>query len=118
MSRLLITLACGLILLASTAPAWSHELVDVNGKPISTHEHVWRQQEYGTDYRQGHSVNNAQGNITVWSPNTYRGYNAGSTVRFARPVPMTGKSSAKDHTPNMNSTSESTYGTSRTRDNG
>jgi hypothetical protein len=118
MKRLFSTLVCAVFFLLSAAPLWSHELVGVNGQVISTHQHVWRQQEYGSDYRQGHSVNNAQGSITIWSPNTYQGYNAGSAVRFARPELHTQRSKVQDHKPNIKSTSPNVYGKSRVRDNG
>jgi len=36
--------------------------------PGSTHGHVRQQLEYGRGYRYGHSVNNALGDIVIWSP--------------------------------------------------
>jgi len=101
MYKRMISLFSGVALLAFSFPLSSHELVDINGKPVNSHQHVWRQQEYGSDYRQGHSVDNAQGSITVWSPNTYQGYKAGSSVKFARPVPYTKASKADDHRPEV-----------------
>jgi len=95
-SKKIITLIFGSTLLTSALPLQSHEVVDINGKPVTTHTHVWRQQSYGTDYRQGHSVDNALGNITIYSPNTYKGYSAGSSVRFARPVPYSKPAKAED----------------------
>jgi hypothetical protein len=109
MNRKFISLFFGMILLSFAWPVQSHELVDINGRPVSTHQHVWRQQEYGTDYRQGHSVDGSQGSITVWSPNTYQGYKAGSSVRFARPVPYTKRSKVEDHRPDLNQSSRQSY---------
>jgi hypothetical protein len=67
------------------------------------HEHVWRQTEYGKDYRPGHSVNGPQGSITIWSPTTYNAYGAGKSVHFARPVPYS--------TPSPGQSSKSQSGT-------
>jgi len=103
MNKILITLVSGMILLAFSTTARSHDVVDANGRPSTTHKHVWRQQAYGKDYRQGHSVDGQRGSITTWSPNTYRGYNAGSSVRFARPVPISQRPKAGDNVPNMKS---------------
>jgi hypothetical protein len=110
MNKILFTLFCGAALLAITSSAHSHELVDINGKPVSSHTHVWRQQQYGTDYRQGHAVDNALGSITVWSPNTYQGYKAGSSVRFARPVPYSKPSNTEDNLPVLKKDSRQVYG--------
>lgn len=110
MNKALITLVSGIMLLAFATTARSHDVVDVNGKPIGTHKHVWQQQAYGKDYRQGHSVNGPQGSITTWAPNTYRGYNAGSAVRFARPVPISERPKAGDNIPALKSGSKITYG--------
>jgi hypothetical protein len=35
--------------------------------PGSQHSHVYQRQEYGKNYRSGHSVNGPYGNITIWS---------------------------------------------------
>ena len=110
MNKVLTALISGIMLLALATTAHSHDVVGLNGKPVNTHQHVWRQQAYGKDYRQGHSVNSPQGSITTWSPNTYRGYNAGSAVRFARPVPITEKPKAGDSTPAFKSASQIKYG--------
>lgn len=118
MNKLVIIHACASLLLFFAAPTLAHDVVSTNGKAVSTHQHVWRQQEYGTDNRQGHSVNNAYGSITIWSPNTYAGYNAGRSVRFARPVPITKKSKVSDHAPKVKKTTGSTYGKSKTRGSG
>jgi len=53
-----------------------------------THSHAFQQTGYG-EYRVGHSVNGPVGNIIIWSPQTYSGYQAGKVVKFARPQPMT-----------------------------
>jgi hypothetical protein len=74
-------LIAGLILLACSAGVPAHQVTG------GTHEHVWRQSDYGKDYRPGHSVNGPQGSITIWSPTTYNAYGAGKSVHFARPVP-------------------------------
>jgi hypothetical protein len=113
MNRILIALVSAMILLAFTSTVRAHDIVDSNGKPVSTHKHVWRQQIYGKDYRQGHSVNGQRGSITTWSPNTYRGYNAGSSVRFARPVPITKRPKAGDNIPTMKSSGS--YGSASRR---
>lgn len=103
MNKALITTVCGLTLLAFAQTVRPHDIVDSNGRPVNTHEHVWRQQSYGRDYRQGHSVSGPSGNITIWSPNTYRGYSAGSSVRFARPTRLSQRPEAGDNTPAMKS---------------
>ena len=118
MNKTVIIFASAVFLLFCAAPAGAHDVVSSNGKPVSTHQHVWRQQHYGSDYRQGHSVNNAQGSITIWSPNTYAGYNAGSSVRFARPSPISKKSKISDHAPKLKTATGSTYGKSKTRGSG
>lgn len=110
MNKKVTLLFIGWVLMAFAWPVQSHELVDINGKPSSTHQHVWRQQEYGSDYRQGHSVNGSQGSITIWSPNTYQGYKAGNSVRFARPVPYTKQSKSSDHRPELKRSTPQAYG--------
>jgi len=116
MNKALIALVSAMMLLVIAPAARSHDIVGVNGKPINTHQHVWRQQAYGKDYRQGHSVAGPRGSITTWSPNTYRGYNAGSAVRFARPVPLSQRPKAGDNTPILKSGSSTTYGSRNQRD--
>lgn len=85
MKRFCVVIVVSLIAFAFGSPVQAHDLFDANGRPVTTHQHVWRQQSYGQDYRQGHSVNNSLGSITIWSPQTYNGYKAGNNVRFARP---------------------------------
>jgi hypothetical protein len=113
MKKVLITMVSGMMLLAFSTMARSHDVVDSNGRPSNTHKHVWRQQTYGKDYRQGHSVEMPRANIKIWSPNTYRGYNAGSSVRFARPAPLSQRPNAGDNIPNMKS--GGSYGSSSRR---
>lgn len=91
MPKLIVSLIFLAFGLALGAPAIAHDLVDANGRPIQSHQHVWRQQNYGQDYRQGHSVDNSLGSIIIWSPNEYQGYRVGSNVRFARPTMRIGK---------------------------
>lgn len=55
--------------------------------PGMTHSHAFQQTAYG-EYRVGHTVNSSLGSITIWSPKTYTGYQAGDTVKFARPEPI------------------------------
>ena len=115
MNKLFITLITGIILLSFSTGARSHDVVGADGKPVTTHTHVWRPQAYGQDYRQGHSVDGPQGSITTWSPNTYRGYNAGRSVQFARPEPLRAGSAAGGHKPVLNSGSRANYGQSSHR---
>jgi hypothetical protein len=63
-------------------PSQAHEV------PNIPHSHAFQQTGYGT-YRQGHTVDTELGSITIWSPQPYTGYQAGKTVKFARPVPIT-----------------------------
>jgi hypothetical protein len=79
-------LFAGLIVLACSSAVPAHQVAG------GTHEHVWRQTDYGKDYRPGHSVNGPQGSITIWSPATYNAYGAGKSVRIARPVPYSKQS--------------------------
>ena len=118
MNKLLVTLICVIMLPAIATDARAHDVVDSDGKPLNTHQHVWRQQAYGMDYRQGHSVSSHRGSITTWSPNTYRGYNAGRSVKFARPVPMTARPGSGYHAPLIKSQSRQNYGQSSQRDPG
>jgi len=64
-----------------TAPLAAHDT------PGIKHTHAFEQTDYGT-YRQGHSVNNRLGNITIWSAKPHSGYMAGPQVEFARPEPI------------------------------
>jgi hypothetical protein len=109
MTRLLGVAIVSLGVLSFSIPVSAHELVDSNGKLIATHQHVWRQQSYGQDYRQGHSVNNSLGSITIWSPNTYNPYKAGSGVRFARPPLNTVKPKAGSNIPQVKTPSQTRY---------
>jgi len=101
MKKTIIALVSGTVLLIFATETQSHDVVNVQGKPINAHQHVWQQQEYGKDYRQGHSVSGPQGDITIISPNTYRGYGSGNSVRFARPEPYTKPGSAQVNTPEL-----------------
>lgn len=67
-----------LVLLAGSALAVAHET------PGISHTHAFKQTGYGT-YRQGHSVNNSLGSITIWSPKPHNGYDPKQSVNFARP---------------------------------
>jgi hypothetical protein len=64
-----------------TAPLAAHET------PNMDHTHAFRQTGYGT-WRQGHSVNNQLGSVTIWSAKPYSGYENPPPVRFARPEPI------------------------------
>jgi len=77
-----IVLAVTTTLLLFTAPAYAHEVPNIE------HTHAFQQAGYGK-YRQGHYVNGKQGSIIVWSPRTYTGYKNGATVKFARPSMIT-----------------------------
>ena len=81
MKALYILLAATGALIFFTAPAYPHEV------PNMEHTHAFQQTGYGK-YRQGHYVNGAQGSIIVWSPRTYSGYRPGPAVKFARPSPI------------------------------
>jgi hypothetical protein len=76
-----IVLAVAGALVLYTAPAYSHEV------PNMDHTHAFQQTGYGK-YRQGHYVNGAQGSIIVWSPRTVGSYRGGQGVKFARPTPI------------------------------
>jgi len=113
MTKVLPIAIISLGVLSLSIPVSAHDLVDSNGKPIATHQHVWRQQSYGQDYRQGHSVNNSLGSITVWSPNTYNPYNAGRGVRFARPSIYTSRPNGGNNIPQFKTPTQSRYGNSK-----
>ena len=108
MQRTLIALLFILVSIVFANPVNAHDLVDTNGRPVTTHQHVWRPKSYGQDYRQGHSVNNSVGSITIWSPNEYQGYKAGSAVRFARPTMRVGKPKANSNIPQFKSSTRAT----------
>ncbi|MEJ2384177.1 MAG: hypothetical protein P8Y54_07225 [Xanthomonadales bacterium] len=55
--------------------------------PGIEHSHAFEQTGYGT-VRQGHTVNNRLGSITIWSAKPYSGYPAQPPVKFARPEPI------------------------------
>jgi hypothetical protein len=80
MQRIGILIVATASLLAATARA--HEA------PNLEHTHAFQQTGYGS-YRQGHKVNGPQGDIIIWSPRPYTGYQPGPAVRFARPQPIT-----------------------------
>jgi hypothetical protein len=63
-------------------------LAQAHDVPNMDHTHAFEQKGYGT-WRQGHSVNNEYGSITIWSPRTYTGYQQTTPVEFARPRPIT-----------------------------
>ena len=64
--------------------------------PGSPHGHVIQRGTYGQTYRYGHSVNNAMGDIIIWSPRTGSSYGMQHKTRFGpkyyrvRPQPPTG----------------------------
>ena len=80
-ARHLILAATGAMMLFPVA-AGAHEV------PNIPHTHAFEQTGYGTS-RQGHTVNNELGSITIWSPRPQTGYKAGNSVKFARPEPIT-----------------------------
>jgi hypothetical protein len=76
------TLFAGVLSMVFLGTALAHET------PGISHSHAFKQSSYGV-YRQGHSVNNRNGSITIWSAKPHTGYKPGEPVRFARPQPMT-----------------------------
>ena len=80
MRRISILVVATASLLAATARA--------HDAPNLEHTHAFQQTAYGS-YRQGHHVKGPQGDIIIWSPRTYTGYQQGPAVRFARPQPIT-----------------------------
>lgn len=77
------TIMASALLILLSAPAWSHEVKGIE------HSHAFQKKDYG-EYRQGHYVNGENGSIIVWSPKTVNStQSAGSTVKFARPTPIT-----------------------------
>jgi len=118
MRKTIIALVSGAVLLVCTTEARSHDVVDAKGQPINAHKHVWQQQEYGKDYRQGHSVNGPQGSITIMSPNTYKGYGTGNSVRFARPEPYTKPSGDQSGTPELKTKAQKSDEKNNRRDYG
>ena len=74
--------ALAAFLLSAAASAAAHDAPDFD------HSHAFQQSDSGV-WRQGHSVNGAQGSIVIWSPRSYDGYQKTSPVRFARPRPLT-----------------------------
>lgn len=97
-------LITGLIMLACSTWLPAHQVTG------GTHEHVWRQTEYGKDYRPGHSVNSPRGSITIWSPTTYNAYGAGKSVHFARPVPYSQQSPSQSGKSQSNKLQSNTPG--------
>lgn len=77
MRTALMTLSV-LVLWACAPAAVAHDT------PGISHSHAFKQTGYGT-YRQGHSVNNSVGSITIWSAKPHNGYDPGQSVKFARP---------------------------------
>jgi hypothetical protein len=77
MKTALMTLST-FILLAYAPLTAAHET------PGISHTHAFKQTGYGT-YRQGHSVNNSVGSITIWSAKPHTGYDPRKSVKFARP---------------------------------
>jgi hypothetical protein len=73
--------ATGMVMLFPMA-SQAHEV------PNIPHTHAFEQTGYGTS-RQGHTVNNELGSITIYSAQPQTGYQSGSTVKFARPEPIT-----------------------------
>ncbi len=97
-----------------TAPLWSHDVI-TGGRIVSTpqelnrnssnkqpshlpgsaHRHVYQRQEYGKNYRRGHSVSGPYGNITIWSAAPVEAYQAPARnrtghMRNKQAVPPTG----------------------------
>lgn len=77
-----VILAVATALGLGAGAAWAHDI------PNMQHTHAFEQTGYGT-YRQGHTVSGPHGDITIWSPRPYTGYQAAPPVRFARPEPIT-----------------------------
>lgn len=95
-------------------PIWSHDVItggrivstpqELNRKlqagqpsnvPGSPHRHVYQRQEYGKNYRRGHSVSGPYGNITIWSAAPVEAYQAPARsraghMRNQQAVPPTG----------------------------
>ena len=94
----------GLIVLACSTTVPAHQVTG------GTHEHVWRQTDYGKDYRPGHSVNGPQGSITIWSPAPHNAFGAGKSVRFARPVPYSNQSPSQSGKSQSNTLQSNTAG--------
>lgn len=76
------TLLAGVMALVFYATAVAHET------PGIQHSHAFKQTGYGT-YRQGHTVNNPLGSITIWSAKPVYSTQASPPVKFARPKPIT-----------------------------
>jgi hypothetical protein len=77
--------------------------------PGIEHSHAFKQTGYGT-LRQGHTVNNELGSITIWSARPYTGYQARSPVKFARPQPITKAPTLPQIGPSRNAQSARDYG--------
>ena len=80
MKRIPILVIATASLLAATARA--------HDAPNLEHTHAFQETAYGS-YRQGHQVSGPQGDIIIWSPREYTGYQQAPAVRFARPRPIT-----------------------------
>ena len=74
-----LAVACALV---STLPVLAHDAANLE------HTHAFQQTAYGT-WRQGHAVNGPQGNIIIWSPRNFSGFQSAPSLRFARPEPIT-----------------------------
>ena len=98
--RTAFTAAATLVLFS--APAWSHDVPNID------HTHAFQKKDYG-EYRQGHYVNGSQGSIIVWSPRTVNSRQGSSTVKFARPSPIT-KAPGKPNATKSQANSEIKYG--------
>ena len=79
--RLLWTSAALIAMAGLTGPLAAHDT------PGIEHSHAFEQTAYGK-VRQGHTVNNQLGSITIWSAKPYSGYEARPPVNFARPQPI------------------------------
>jgi len=80
--------------------------------PGSAHGHVRQRLEYGKGYRYGHGVNNALGDIIIWSPAPNHGHEVQimrpSTQQRTRPANLTGP--RLQYKPAYGKTSNSGYG--------
>ena len=76
------------ILAAAAVFSLGSGLILAHDVPNMDHTHAFEQKGYGS-WRQGHSLNNEYGSITIWSPRSYTGYQQSAPVEFARPSPIT-----------------------------
>lgn len=73
----------------------SSQLTAPSTVPGSQHSHVYQRQEYGKNYRRGHSASGPYGNITIWSAAPVEAYqaparNQSGHARNKQVVPPTG----------------------------